>query len=297
MKSRTVYCMALFAVLCWSTMAPLSKQLLAGLSNMEVLFYGTAIAACVLLAVIYATKRHRIFRQYTARDYGSLLFIGVIGFFLYSVLYYYGLSLLSAQTACILNYLWPIFTVLLSCILLKEPFSFRIGLALFISFAGMLVVTLPSLQSANSDGPPLMGYLACILAAFLYGLFNVLNKRRSGDQVVHMFLYIGSSAVLSFLCCLVSGFSTLTIGQILGLLWLGVFINAAGFLFWAIALKENSSAKIANLAYMTPALSLLLCCTLFQEPFHLSSLVGLVLILCGCFLQIKIPENKKRTPR
>ena len=280
------YAMAAFSIFCWGTMAPVSKILLSGLSNMEVLFYGSAIAAIVLLLVILLSGKWRLFCQYTVKDYLQLFNIGFVGYFLYSAFYYHGLTVLPAQVACILNYLWPILTVCLSCLLLKESFSSAKFLALLLSFTGVIVVTFQPGANTSLNSSSLTGYICCIVAAFLYALFNVLNKKKGGSQLINMFVYISISAVFAFFCCLRTGFSPISGSQIAGLLWLGIFIDAAGFLLWAMALQAGNSATIANFAYATPALSIFLSCLLLDEPIYLTSFIGLGFILCGFFLQM-----------
>ena len=58
----------------------------------------------------------RVFRAYDVRGYSGL--------------YYYGLSRLTSQEACILNYLWPMMIVLFSALLLGEKVTVRTAAAL-----------------------------------------------------------------------------------------------------------------------------------------------------------------------
>lgn len=308
------YGMAAFTIFCWSTMAPVSKLLLGGLSNMEVLCYGSAVAAVVLFLVILFQGKWEMLLQYTCGDYLKLICIGFFGYFLYSSFYYYGLSVLTSQTACILHYLWPLFTVCFSCLLLRERFSAGKLVALLLSFAGVAVVVFHPGEAGAAAGAGtstgvgtvtgagviaeavgtaaeirILGYLSCILAAGLYGSFNVLNKKKGGDPLINMFLYLTVGAVCAFFCCLFGGWelpAAMTPGQIAGLLWLGIFINAAGFLLWAMALQGTDAAAIANFAYATPVVSLLFSYILLNEPLHLTSFAGLFLILAGVFLQL-----------
>ncbi|MGM9526636.1 MAG: DMT family transporter [Peptococcaceae bacterium] len=283
---KKAYIMAAITIFCWSTMAPVSKLLLADLSNMEVLYYGSAIAAIVLFLAILQQKQLPLLFCHTGTDFLQLFGIGVIGYFFYSAFYYQGLSILPSQIACILNYLWPVLTVCFSCILLREPLSPARILALLLSFAGVILIFSGSGQNTASAYHSVRGYICCILAACLYALFNVLNKKKGGNQLINMFFYIATGAVLAFFCCLPTGFSPLTVPQILGLLWLGIFINAVGFLLWAMALQHSNSATIANFAYLTPAISIVFSHILLDEPVLVSAIAGLALILGGFFLQL-----------
>lgn len=286
---KKAYLLACITVLCWSTMAPVCKSLMGALTDMEVLFYGCTVASIVLFLIIAFKGELNDFKSYGIKNILYRCFLGFFGFFLYSALYYHGIALLPAQVACILNYLWPIFTVCFSCIILKERFSLVKLVALLLSFGGVIVVTMNSGGSAAATSS-LIGYASCIIGAALYGLFSVLNKKEGGNQLVNMFLTIGTSAVCSFVCCAYVGFSPLYVSQIPGLLWIGVVANAIGYWMWAVALQMGSSASVANLAYLTPVLSLFMSHFIVDEPLYLTSFIGLGLILFGFFLQMNLDK-------
>lgn len=72
----------------------------------------------------------------------------------------------------------------------------------------------------------------------------------------------------------------------LGFLWLGIFVNALAYLFWAMALKESdNTARVANFAYLTPFLSLIVSAVLLKEKIELVAVIALVFIIGGILLQ------------
>ena len=77
---------------------------------------------------------------------------------------------------------------------------------------------------------------------------------------------------------------------------MGVIVNAAGYLIWCIAINRGNTAKISNLAYVTPFLSMILSCIILKEPFSVPTLSGLVLIILGIAVQMKgkSPGKTKR---
>ena len=79
------------------------------------------------------------------------------------------------------------------------------------------------------------------------------------------------------------------------MVWLGAVINAVAYLLWAIALKgAKDSAKIANLAYLVPFLSILLSWLVLKEQITIYALFALVLIVGGILLQsINIKRRSK----
>ena len=58
-----------------------------------------------------------------------------------------------------------------------------------------------------------------------------------------------------------------------------------------MALESGNTAKISNLAYITPFLSFIWTGLILKEPIHWNSIVGLLLIVCGILIQLK----KKKT--
>lgn len=288
---KKAYWMAGFTVFAWGTMAPVSKLLLAGFRDMEVLGYGSGIGCLSLLAVILCKGEWRRLRAYSLRCILRLILLGTVGYFLYSLCYYHGLRLLPAQTACTLNYLWPIFSVLFSAVLLKEKLNKWVFASIALSFAGVAVMMVPSGEQALSG--ELEGIASCILAALLYGAFNVRNKKEGKSQLINMFIYLGTGAVWALLCCAPQGYTVPNTRQSIGLLWLGIVIDGLGFFLWAAALQCGSTAAIASLAYLTPVVSLLLSVGIFREPVHIASLIGLSMILCGFAFQIA-SQNRMR---
>ena len=280
-----VYFYAISAVVIWSTTAALVKSLLTAIPTFEALFLSTLAASLFLLVVQLVRDGGRIFRTYDVRGYMSMAGLGFLGLFLYSGLYYYGLSQLTSQEACLLNYLWPMMIVLFAALLLGERITLRTAAALLLSFSGVVVLTLGGEGSAEGTG--LLGTVACLLAALCYGLFCVLNKRRNIDQTVMMIMAWGTTAFCSLpVTLLMEEWVSLSWTQWLGLLWLGVFIDAVGYLWWAMALQEaRDAATVANLAYAVPLLSLVVSAAALGEEMSGAAFGALVLIMGGILLQ------------
>ena len=137
-------------------------------------------------------------------------------------------------------------------------------------------------------GGNLLGAVFCMMAAVSYGLFVVLNKRLPYESSVSMMLYYIVSAVVAVTGLLVSGnLPDLGGTQSLGLLWIGLGDYAIAYVSWALAMKAGQTAKIANLAYITPFLALVVAHFFLGDPITLWSVGGLVVIVAGIFLQMK----------
>lgn len=283
MKKNYLY--AGITVLIWATLATVVKLVLADIPNFQALSVSSAFAFVFLLLLNIINGSLKEMKHYRVRDYLLMAGLGFLGLFLYSALYYYGIGVLGSQEACILNYLWPMMIVVFACIILKEKLTARKIIAMLLSFAGIVVLTLGG--SGVSTGNRLFGIAACVTAAVCYGLFSVLNKKHALNQNITMMWIWLTTAV----CSLIAGLLFETWQPVeglqwAGLLWLGGVVNAVAYLLWAIALKGASdSAKIANLAYLVPFLSIILSAAVLHEAITVNAVIALVLIVSGILLQ------------
>ncbi|MBQ8858057.1 MAG: DMT family transporter [Lachnospiraceae bacterium] len=283
MKKNYTY--AVITVLIWSTMAAVVKKMLFNIPNLEALSISSYLAAAFLLVMNIKNGVIKELNNYSMKDYGIMSSLGFVGLFLYSALYYYGLTKLSSQEACILNYLWPMMLVVFSCIILKEKLTFMKAVAMICSFVGIIILSFGS--EGSQAGGVASGIISCIVAAACYGLFSVLNKKADYNQNISMmigWLVVG-------ICAMAVGMPTenwvpIRGVQWIGMLWLGVVIDAVAYLLWALALKgSENTAKIANLAYLTPFLSLIVSATFLKEKIELRAFVALIFVIGGILLQ------------
>lgn len=236
------YILAGGTIMLWGMMPPFTKLLLSGLSNAKTVFISSMIAFIFMAVLNLACGNLKRFLQYRPKDYVKMIALGFMGKFLYSVLYFYGLSGLAAGDACIINYLWPVMTVVFSCLWLGERFTWRKSMAIFASFSGVVLVASKGSMEGLLSGN-LRGIVSCVAAAVCYGAFNVLNKKENRDQFVSMTVYFFSAALFSGIWFLAEGESIALTGlQTAGIIWLGVFMDAAAFLMWALVLQNGDTA-------------------------------------------------------
>lgn len=276
---------AYLSVFIWATMATVVKMVLANIPNLQALCISSIFSVLFLVLINLKSQTAVKWRQYTAKDYGIMAGLGFIGLFLYSAFYFYGLSILSSQEACILNYLWPMMLVVFSAVILHEKLTPRKIIAMVCSFAGIIILS--SGGSASGSTNALFGILCCILAAACYGLFSVWNKKTGYDQTIAMTIMWLVTAVCSFILGITTEeWVPITATQWPGILWLGIAINAIAYLLWALALQDASNtAKIANLAYLTPFLSLLISAVVLKEQIQPRALIAFLFIIGGILLQ------------
>lgn len=282
---RKSYTYAFITVCIWATMAAIVKVMLSDMPNMEVLAVSSVFAFVFLLIMNIKTGVIKEMKRYSIKNYGIMSGLGFVGLFLYSALYYYGLAQLTSQEACVLNYLWPMMLVLFSCMILKEKLTIVKVAAMLSSFAGVMILSIG--QEGLPKGNVFGGIVACILAAACYGLFSVLNKKADYNQNISMMiLWLVVAVCATIFGLLTEEWIPIRGMQWLGILWLGVVIDAVAYLLWALALKESAdTAKIANLAYLTPFLSVIISAIFLKEKLKTQVVIALIFIIGGIFIQ------------
>lgn len=289
MKKSYVY--AGITIFIWSTIALVSDLLLKTMDSMQVLAISSLFAFLFLLILNAAKGNLKELKTLKIKDYLILLGLGSMGIFLYYFFLYFGMELLQdPDKSFIINYLWPLATVLFACILLKEKFTTLKGVAILLSFFGVALTTTGGSLTMNKT--QLLGAVFCVLAATAYGLFSVLNKRCNyNNYLAMMFFYLATFLISGIYLWLQGEPLSLNVWQVLGLAYNGICTFAIAYTLWAVALAAGDTAKISNLAYMTPFLSMVWTGLYYQKPPNLFSILGLICIVAGILIQnIKIKK-------
>ena len=271
-------------IFCWGTLPAVTKLTLTSISNMQVLFISSLIAAGCLYIYLFASGRIRLFHTLTGSDIWQLIGLGFLRNFLYSAFCYASLRLLPSTDACVINYLWPIVATVCAAIILHEKIKAAEWAAVLLSFTGVAVI---STKGSGIELTNMRGILLCIAGAVCYGVFNVLNKKKGIDQLLCTAVYCTVTAVCSASILLVNGdIAPMSGVEWAGMLWLSVFIDALAIFAWGAALQMSEVGFLSNLAYLTPVVAMVISYMTLGEPIESYAIIGMLFVLGGCLLQV-----------
>lgn len=283
---KKTYFYAGVSIFCWSTVATTCKILLRELNNIQLLWMNSLIAGLFLLLLNICLGNFKRYKNYKLKDYFIMVAIGIPSTIFYYMFYYAGTDILPASQAFIINYLWPIMSVLFACIISKEKLTAKKLIAIFISFLGVIVVVGGDIN--DFDTQMLVGALCCILGAVSYGIFTALNQKMNYNKSMTLMVSYFAAFMFTTLVNLINGDIFIPgTNQMLGFLWNGIFTVAIANTFWVMALETGKTEKVSNLAYITPFLSLVWTYLFLNEAIKLNSLVGLIIIIFGILIQMK----------
>lgn len=279
------YILAFSAIFFWSTMATVSKLLLGSFSGIFVLLVSSVFAFLFLLIKNIFTHNLLNLREYSFKDIIIMVLIGLPGIFVYNLLYYIGAAIMPASQAFIINYLWPIMSIIFACIILKEKLNFRKIVAILMSFLGVSLVA--GTGDGGLGGAALLGAVSIFFAAVSYGLFTALNKKFQYDKNISMMLvYAATTVITAVICAFTNGFATMGVKDVLGFAWNGALVMGVANTAWTIALESGETAKISNLAYITPFASLVWIAIFLKESINPFAFLGLLIIVAGILIQL-----------
>lgn len=287
------YLLGIAAVLIWSTVASVFKVTLRHTDPLGMLLMASAVSTVVLFAAVFFTGRTDELRKLSG---GSLIrnsLLGLLNPFFYYVVLFMAYSRLPAQEAQPLNYTWPIILSILSVAVLGQKIPARSFLAVIISFAGVVLISVRPLliQGASLN---IAGIVLALGSGVIWSVYWIINIKGEGDTTVSLLLNFSFGTLFIILASILFGADlTLEPVALLGSAYIGIFEMGITFIIWLTALKlTRNAARISNLIYLSPFLSLLFIHLIVGESIYVTTVIGLVLIVAGIGLQGR-PSGKR----
>ena len=289
---KKAYVFTGFTILFWGTSASVFKIGLKYIDYFQLLLVATVTSIIFLFFVLISQKKLYLFKQLKPKDYVQSLMLGFLNPFLYYTVLFIAYSMLPAQVAQPLNFVWPIILVLLSVPILKQSLKFKNIVALLLSFIGVILISSEgNITNMHFSNP--LGVFLALGSSIIWALFWVFNVKNKRDEILQLFLNFLFALV--FIIIATSIFSSIKILNLKGIfagIYIGLFEMGITFVLWLKALKlTERTDKISNLIYLTPFFSLVFISIILGEKIFITTLFGLILIIIGIFTQ-QIKKNK-----
>ncbi|MGM0570192.1 DMT family transporter [Marinobacter sp.] len=274
------------AVLLWSTVATAFKLTLGFYTPLQMLLVA-CMASIVVLAVLLAArgKLADAFRLPPAR-YLQSVGLGLINPCLYYLLLFGAFDRLPAQEAQPINYTWALVLAYLSVPFLGHRLKVTDILAGLVCYGGVVVIATRGNFSALSFSDPL-GVSLAIASTLVWAGYWILATRDRRDPVTGLFLnFLFGLPFIAALTWWQDGLPPIVSGGFAGSLYVGVFEMGIAFALWSRAMKlATNTARVSNLIFISPFLSLVFIYFIVGEVILVSTWAGLVLIVAGLWLQ------------
>lgn len=215
------------------------------------------------------------------------LALGVYGLFGFHFLLFLALRHAPPVQANLVNYLWPLLMVVLAPLLLPglRLRAMHLGAAL-LGFAGAALVILGGADAASGIGAGWRwGYLPALGSALIWASYSLLTKRVAPFPTAAVGSFALVSGLLSLLCHVwLEPSVTLSAGDWLLIVLMGLGPMGAAFFLWDQALKLGDARQIGILSYLTPLASTVLLLLVSDRPLTWTVAVAGAMIIGAAVL-------------
>lgn len=216
---------------------------------------------------------------------------GFFGIVVYSLLLGSAMGMAPKKDAAhvmLLNYLWPIWIVLLSLVLLDEPVRpMWAVVGAILGFAGVVIAR--GTEVLHVAPASLLPHAMAAAGGFLWALYSVLLRRwkipaeQGGSSLQFLLLCVTASAIASAR----QTWPDPARIDLLGLgftLFCGVGPVGLAYYGWEIGMKRGAVQLLALLSFFIPIVSPLLIAAVFHEAMSPLLLPGAAMIAAGAWI-------------
>jgi len=286
-KKNLAYLFAALTILFWGTAASAFKYTLNHFSFIQLLVWSSLFSTLLLFVIILLSGKFILLKRINRKEIFPSVYLGLLNPFGYYFILLRAYELLPAQVAQPLNFIWPLVLVLLSVPLLGEKLSLKSIVSLLISFFGVVLISSQDNPMALEIKSPI-GVVLALSSSIAWALYWIFNLRYSQiDTVIRLFLnFLFATIYALAVTIFFPDFWDFNMKGILGSLYVGFFEMGITFVIWLKALTlAESKAKLNNIIYLVPFVSLLFIHFFVGEKIYWTTIVGLCVIVGSILFQ------------
>lgn len=281
-----------FVVLVWGMCWPIYKVALS--FSPPLLFSGMrALLGGILLVLVLLPQWRKIQWKKNWHIYTIVAFFNII---IFNGVQMLGLQYLPSGLFSVIVYLQPVLVVLLARMWLKESLSVMKIVGMMIGFMGVVVVSLDGISGKISY----IGILLALVTGIGWAIGVVYVKKTSTQ--VHGLWLVALQNIIGGIILTGAGIgmedisliewnlpyiSSLLYGAILG-------VTGATAVYFKL-MNSGESSKVSSFTFLVPLISVVMGTLFLGEPFTLSLLGGLFLILLSIYLINRKASQKTKT--
>ncbi len=262
------------AVLSFCAMAIAARALLEHLGVFAVLFYRTAVALLIVLAVALPRGTSLRTQMMPVHLWRNIFHLGGQWSWVYA------LGALPLATVFAIEFTSPIFTALLAVMLLGERMNVGRVTMLVLGFAGVLVILRPGLAVVHPAA------LVMIFGSFCFAVQMIGTKRLAGSDAPLTVLFWMS--VIQTPICLVAALPTWTMPVAADLPWIAVMGGGSFTAHYCLtrAMRHADASVVVPVDFFRLPLIAVVGALFYGEPFEPAVLIGAAMIFLGTWFSL-----------
>lgn len=274
----------------WGLMAPLGKDAMThGIDGIDMVTFRVFGGACLFWLTSLFVKHEHVPKRDILRFAGA----GVFGLVCNQCCFTIGLSITSPVNASIVTTSMPIFAMILSALILKEPLTGKKACGVLMGCSGALILILTSAGAASDKVGDIRGDLLCLTAQFSFALylalFNPLIKRYS-VFTVNKWMFLWATVLIT----------PFTVGHVAAIEWkavpvttvieIGYVVFVATYLSYILTMVGQRTLRptvVSVYNYVQPIVSVTASVVLGISVVQWSQGLAVLLVFSGVWLVTK----------
>lgn len=242
---------------------------------------------CVMV-VLYLLKKKQIAADWQAirPRLGHLLWLGAIGFTVFSVAFYYALVYTTAINVSILQGGMPLFVFAASFILFSSRINIEQAIGFVFSFIGVIVIAIRGDLTSVVDLDINIGDALMLVAIMSYGFYTAALRSKPQIHWTSLIFILCLGATLASLPMLaveaIQGKTILPDTQgWMAITYIVIFPSLIAQVFYIQAVELIGANRAGLFINLLPIWGALLAVTILGEAFHFYHALALLLVLMG----------------
>ena len=284
----------LIAGILWGCMGlfvrPLNEM---GLTSWDIVFLRALLTSVFMLILIFIKDKNLF--KIKLRDLWCFAGTGLLSIVFFNLCYFKEITITSLSVAAILLYTAPAFVMVISAFCFKERLTIRKGIALVLSFVGLIFVTgVFSGSSGRLDFSSIIIGLGAGLSYALYSIFSRFALERGYESyTISFYTFVFASLATLFFA------RPLNVARVVSGSWgsMGlalVFVivsTVVPYITYTLGLKSVENGQASIIASVEPVVATLNGILWFNEKMTWSVVVGIAFVLAG----IVISNSRKKS--
>lgn len=274
----------------WGLMAPLGKDAMThGIDGIDMVTFRVLGGAILFWFTSLFVKREHVCTKDKLRFAGA----GLFGLVFNQCCYTIGLSITSPINASIVTTSMPIFAMLLSALILKEPITGKKAGGVALGCSGALILILTSAAAVSDKVGDIRGDLLCLSAQFCFALylalFNPLIKRYNVFTVNRWMFLWASIMIVPFSANHVANipFSEVPVKTWLEAGYVVFFGTYVGYILTMIGQRTLRPTVVSVYNYVQPIVSVSVSIMIGIGILQWSQALAVILVFSGVWLVTK----------
>ncbi len=279
----------------WGLMAPVGKEaMLNGIDGIDLVSFRVLGGAILFWITSFFTKKEHV----PIKDIFKFAGAGIFALVFNQCSYTIGLNMTSPSNSSIMTTSMPIFAMVLSFFILKEPITWKKVIGVLLGCSGAILIIMTSANASNDKVGNIWGDLLCMSAQLSFALYLALFK----PLVQKYSLFTINKWMFTWASLMIWPFTFSHVGAIdfaavpASTWWESAYVvffgTYLGYIFMMMGQKVLRPTVVSVYNYVQPLVSVTVSVIAGLAVFKGTQAIAAVLVFSGVWLVIKSKSKR-----